>query len=89
MKTQHTPAPWSYDEFNGKLWITDDTCIGTIAQLVTDSEKGNWDEDKANARLIAAAPELLAALQEIESRFCTGEETFRSIARAAIAKATT
>jgi len=63
--TQHTPGPWNYDEYNGSLWITDDSGIGTIAQLIPEPNKGIWDEDKANARLIAAAPELLAALQSL------------------------
>lgn len=47
----------------------------------------------ADARLIAAAPELLEALQAIARGLTNGQkergETFQSIARAAIAKATT
>ena len=48
---------------------------------------------QANARLIAAAPDLLAALEEIASHdpdHCLDggcDEVFREIARAAIAKA--
>jgi hypothetical protein len=48
---------------------------------------GGTDRDEANARLIAAAPDLLEALLEIDALSSAG--SMRSvIARAAIAKAT-
>ena len=93
MTTQHTPGPWNFDEHNGKLWITDDTGIGTIALLIPEPDKGIWDEDKANARLIAAAPELLEALK-IAMHYMEGdsddeqEEADYSTIKEAIAKAT-
>jgi hypothetical protein len=41
-----------------------------------------------NARLIASAPELLAALEKIDSNAAESVEWIRRVARAAIAKAT-
>lgn len=91
----HTPGPWT---------LGDDPCViesehadndlGFVA-MVLPSPELSWDmtgEREANARLIAAAPELLAALQSIMSgQLCgnvdTDAQRFQA-ARAAIAKAT-
>lgn len=66
-KGQHTPGQWSYDfldEENG--WILDQHS-NYIAEIVTSDEEGkfirNGKERVANARLMAAAPELLEALK--------------------------
>lgn len=66
MKTKHTPGPWKI--CGG--FIADSRGEAAIAKFVPidgvtwcDSAAGN--ETQANARLIAAAPELLAALQEL------------------------
>lgn len=71
-KPKHTPGPWwveittptgeplsYYSEVSGNKW-------GALAQVVTamDGEGGLCAEGVANARLIAAAPELLEALIE-------------------------
>jgi hypothetical protein len=58
----HTPGPWSTDG----LQICCDTGIHIIAEC------SEWlpefrDERRANARLIAAAPELLEALQRLSA----------------------
>jgi len=61
METEHTIGPWSIRVTGGK------------AEVVTGSVRGLWatiegpnDETRlANARLIAAAPCLLAALQRL------------------------
>lgn len=59
MSTKHTPGPW---EWTG-LFIEHDG--RAIAQLLPHGQKPN----EANARLIAAAPELLEALKRaISSR---------------------
>ena len=91
--TQHTPGPWFVD-INGEGAITapDGMLIARMQNAYRD------DLRESNARLIAAAPELLAALQDL------AEEAARSVypqpdkpdsawaklvrARAAIAKAT-
>jgi hypothetical protein len=86
----HTPGPWAYENYDGTVHVFIDNEGGTpsICKLV-----GN-DKD-ANARLIAAAPEMLEALEAIDSYWSsTGEDdwirffnTGLQPARAAIAKA--
>jgi hypothetical protein len=67
--SMHTPGPWAIDmDF---LVAPDPT--GThfdlyIAEIVREDTEGRVppdDEQEANARLIAAAPELLSALQNL------------------------
>ena len=93
----HTPGPWKqhgctvYQNDNWK----DGTNLGgrlvarCYAHTVPDTDpEDTIAEDAANARLIAAAPELLAALREImahEARY-VGSLSY-STAKAAIAKA--
>lgn len=58
-KQQHTPGPWRVNDINrntvtsGMMIISKCTSTGLLFT----------EEDKANARLIAAAPELLEALK--------------------------
>lgn len=72
-KTQHTPGPWyhSCDEGNDPghcnvnagpdEFMPDGYMIATVEEV----DDGTHDEQReANARLIAAAPELLAALED-------------------------
>ena len=63
MSTQHTPAPWTTDgdAYSGNLDII--ALTGRIAMLDCEFSEETEDVLTANARLIAAAPELLAALQ--------------------------
>lgn len=66
MKTTHTPGPW-------KTVIGPSTCAVTtaneapyqagICRILEKSASYHEGEAEANARLIAAAPELLAALR--------------------------
>lgn len=58
MKTNHTPAPWSFGHNIG-VYAEGDAHIADI------SPSRNFDETLANAKLIAAAPELLEALFEL------------------------
>jgi hypothetical protein len=85
METKHTPGPWTAEEKNGRG-------MGWKAGPAWLGEKAWSEECAANARLIAAAPDLLEALQEIVSA-ADGEgwsqlDAAFSKARAAIAKAT-
>ncbi len=91
----HTPAPWAVD---GTLHSGDLDVIsadGRIA-MIDDSRATGWNEPtiKANARLIAAAPDLLAALQMVEAIWSRDQtanidpESPLAKVRAAIAKAT-
>jgi hypothetical protein len=79
--TSHTPGPWkagrkdmaSFIEGNPGKWIYADG-NDYIAAAVMDKEKP-WDEVTANARLIAAAPEMLDALEWLANEFdCRGDE---------------
>lgn len=65
----HTPGPWAYDPDSKEVFgSTEEHGCGWIALV-----EGNDSSDQplpaemraANARLIAAAPELLAALKEL------------------------
>lgn len=87
MNTQHTPGPWHVN--------TLETVPHTIHALrghVADVSRGTMnevgaDEIEANARLIAAAPDLLAAAIEAADTL-EGEGIHAHALRAAIAKAT-
>ena len=88
---QHTPGPWRIVEFadSGIFVSPPDDNISVICDIVTRSQElGNddpSDEDRANAALIAAAPELLEALRRIFKMSL--DVTIKDIARAAIEKA--
>lgn len=94
---KYTPGPWhaSADDCSSwrirsvdQLWIAS---IHEDAEIATDL--GILEELEANARLIAAAPDLLKALNDIWSAAdadVTGDPLFieiRDLAAAAIAKA--
>lgn len=97
MSAAHTPGPWvaglndvPYAGLDFECWTVDgpDGGICTVDSSV--------DEREANARLIAAAPELLEALQELASEVATAGLSLALLdrldashfkARAAIAKA--
>lgn len=72
-----TPGPWeAYD--NDQYIRSEGRCVAKLDWVVRD------DLDKANARLIAAAPDLLEALEYLVS---LGGGDALDPARAAIAKA--
>ena len=55
----HIPGPWEVFDSHTGLWVMDSAEQGAICKL-------EWClEAEANARLIAAAPELLALLKRI------------------------
>lgn len=97
---KNTPGPWAVhpEECDRPYIRVRGTQLGTrhkVANVLTPVYEGvharEAEETRANARLIAAAPELLAALQNMLSRFggATAKETpAEKQARAAIAKAT-
>lgn len=97
MKAKHTPGPW--------VFIDDPSGIKTALELIVHPDAddaggdsilyhgADWPVSEANARLIAAAPDLLLALQMME-RFVGGprmpkylQDPYR-MAVAAIKKAT-
>jgi hypothetical protein len=100
MTQPHTPAPWRIDEeqaqTTGEIYIcARDTIICEIFGETFDEFAE--EEREANAQLIAAAPELLAALKDLverdraeaaESGFTDDEMSWLEDARRVIAKAT-
>ena len=70
-KMRHTPGPWVVRTIDQSLATVEtqdgEYIICNAAQLRGDDWKTEHAERKANARLIAAAPELLAALQRLVS----------------------
>ncbi len=91
--TQHTPGPWVV--IGEQVYAPDDCDHHPVADCTTNhSCRDEWDVE-ANARLIAAAPDLLEALQHIQRCIPLGgfaqihhkSDTWAQI-DAAIAKAT-
>ena len=102
----HTPGPWGVFESLPLIGVTaSDMLTGDIAHCVGFDSNRTVDEERANARLIAAAPDLLSAmgLQEgglvlLREAISAGDpatelalriDDMLREARAAIAKATT
>jgi len=102
MDTTHTPGPWTPDRDprRGMEWnvhILDQR--GHAICFMAHSDGASPERDEANAALVAAAPDLLAALQGLDEAYCRAgsplshaerhEDRKRLIAaRAAILKAT-
>lgn len=101
--TRHTPGPWDYDmdyvvapDLGGRY---PDIYIAEIAHSDDEGRIASPEQQDANRRLIAAAPELLEALDYLLEQtvdmdlkygigLAEGEEEARAKALAAIAKAT-
>ena len=93
MSAKHTPGPWSFGygvttEY-GEVFGVGVTTKPDWTVVCAVSRPGDVNAiDEANARLIAAAPVLLAFAQEWLERQGTDENYMTAKARAAIAKAT-
>ena len=91
MEAEHTPGPWAAKPhpFGGCWWV--DTLDGSIQVSMATLHKG--EKDEANARFIAAAPDMEKALQmyiQAEDSEPSSVEQFAwagDAARAALAKA--
>lgn len=64
MSAKHTPGPWKYDPKDGSLDSLSDVAVGRF-HSGRDDMGSDMRPRKADARLIAAAPELLAALEGV------------------------
>lgn len=84
--SKHTPGPWSAKDRDNQISIPlksiDCERIGFSVCFVNGHRE---QEAKANAHLIAAAPEMLEFAQEVRR---TGDTRLASMAIAVIAKAT-
>lgn len=88
----HTPGPWGQRRLKRSIeifWLSTGKKIASISL----NEFISNDKTEANARLIAAAPELLDALMALIPEGWTADDTMDHMpgikqARAAIAKAT-
>lgn len=64
--TKHTPGPWLIDEYNQIFSPIVEEYIAEV--YFSESYAIPENEAQANAKLIAAAPELLEAVQDIHYR---------------------
>jgi hypothetical protein len=98
MNTKHTPGPWIN---NGRIGPSDSRLLISanphrphkdVGREIAITSHEDPDIELANARLIAAAPDLLAALEEMAKDYLIQnnfhEDRNTAAARAAIAKAT-
>jgi hypothetical protein len=91
--SKHTPGPWRVDGTQ-TLYIEAVVRPGWLQEVAavgpTEADSGYGEQQKANARLIASAPDLLDALKRIIDADDSKELTQHDIelGRAAIAKAT-
>lgn len=75
--TTHTSAPWTIHwgaaQGGDGHWIMDPSDMGELSRIamVAFHDDKNGDETRANARLIAAAPDLLAGIDQV----CAALET--------------
>lgn len=63
--SKHTPGPWRFDESGPNLWIRHDGIGFPVADVASVGSMGcntHHETRKANALLIAAAPELKESL---------------------------
>jgi hypothetical protein len=87
MSTNHTPGPWTGHTFNGSKFGL--IVNHELQQPIANIEPDLTEETEANINLIAAAPDLLEALEALmETRFggLPSSEVLE-LAGAAIAKA--
>lgn len=65
MKAKHTPGPWKQSEYSSDIQVRSGFTECALVRPIIhgDNPTGQRIEQIANARLIAAAPELLMALR--------------------------
>jgi hypothetical protein len=99
MTTNHTPGPWRVVPCGGiSTAIQRDACMPWGAAVIATVAHSDRDQEAATARLIAAAPAMLAILERILYAHDTGNcglsngeavlcRSYAEQARAAIAQA--
>jgi DUF1680 family protein len=88
---KHTPGPWAYAGYARSMAFrvtkTPEDATGDVCNVLAGLAAKTNEEVEANARLIAAAPDLLEALMHCATDEGP-EQEWLDRARAAIAKAT-
>ena len=97
MSAQHTPGPWtvqtlwhSFRVVDSRAMTFSNSRLCDVQHWSTSNRGPSREEAEANARLIAAAPDLLDALKDLERVSGSAmliDDPARANARAAIAKA--
>lgn len=81
MSTEHTPGPWHVTaDYCGALAVNDH--LQFPSEFPVALIGGPLADKRANARLIAAAPDLLAALERVENRLTMAARAFYGAGRA-------
>ena len=96
MNTQHTPGPWIVHTPANAAFTRHPSIVSDTGEVAKATWAGSERQTDANARLISAAADLLAAVKALDeafSHYCDGDPTPEEwaalkTARAAIAKAT-
>lgn len=66
-KVGHTPGPWHVGGTSDDVWVqTADPDANVICDIIRRSPEQLTEEDVANANVLAAAPDLLAALKAVQ-----------------------
>lgn len=80
-ETKHTPGPWKADKAAiGEYWQVWGDCRVVAEVYGTSDIDPSWAvRPGANARLIAAAPDLLDALQKISKELRTSNDRMKMI----------
>ena len=81
MSAQHTPGPWTFGYYGCNGY-----CIQGGGQHIATSILYKKDGGEANARLIAAAPDLIAFAHRLAQCEIPEAEDYAAEARALIAK---
>lgn len=64
MEFKGTKGKWIYQKGSNCFWV--ESNLWTIADV---TKKSTFEEEEANAKLIAAAPDLLEALQDLKKMY--------------------
>ena len=70
--TKFTPGPWRYDRTNGSPTTGEHMIAGAKPGYLAEVRDCGSGDVRANAHLIAAAPDLYAALEYYADTFCEG-----------------
>ena len=81
-KQKHTPGPWVVSSSVIVVALSDPGCkmITNTMPIGVESLNVPFEECEANAHLIAAAPDLLAACKRMKSRLETGRPAHGDLA---------